>query len=251
MKSGLQYQVIKPHSSIQDYVDSFWMLKNFSNKPKEVMVLPDGNIDLCCEESAEKPFHITLAGLQTQPEAAIIAPGTTMFSISFNLLAVEYLLNHPVANIINSVVYTPHPFLDVSQVNFNHFEDFYNQATQQIKALIPTDIDSRKQALFTILNSPLQEQNVQTIAKAVFWSSRQIHRYFHQQFGVSLKTYLSILRFRASFPDIQSGKLYPQQKYSDQSHFIKAVKQLAGVVPKTLQRNQNDRFIQFSMLPPS
>jgi AraC-like DNA-binding protein len=91
---------------------------------------------------------------------------------------------------------------------------------------------------------------VTELSEKVSWSSRQINRYFNQQFGLSLKAYCGILRFRASFPNIKEGKLFPEQNFSDQSHFIKEVRKLAGVSPKELMKNKNDRFIQFSALTP-
>jgi AraC-like DNA-binding protein len=63
-----------------------------------------------------------------------------------------------------------------------------------------------------------------------------------------LKAYANILRFRASFEQLHRGELYPEQNFADQSHFIREVKKLSGVTPKELNKNKNDRFIQFSVL---
>ncbi|HWV29535.1 MAG TPA: hypothetical protein VN038_07775, partial [Dyadobacter sp.] len=49
----------------------------------------------------------------------------------------------------------------------------------------------------------------------------------------------------------REGRLFPDENYADQSHFIREIKKYAGVVPKELERNKNDRFIQFSTLPPA
>lgn len=75
-----------------------------------------------------------------------------------------------------------------------------------------------------------------------------MNRYFNQTFGLSLKAYCNILRFRASIEHIKQGKLFPELNFSDQAHFIKEVKKLSGVVPKELSKNENDRFIQLSTL---
>ena len=104
--------------------------------------------------------------------------------------------------------------------------------------------------MFDFIYSSNGEITVKELSEKVFWSSRQINRYFNQQFGLSLKTYCNILRFRSSFEHIKQGKLFPQQNFADQSHFIKEIKRLAGVLPKELRKNENDRFIQFSTLDP-
>src|SRR6187551_2773962 len=106
------------------------------------------------------------------------------------------------------------------------------------------------QKLFDLIYSSNGSLPVKELSDKVFWSSRQINRYFNEQFGISLKAYCNILRFRASFSHIKDGKLFPHENFADQSHFIKEVKKLSGVSPKELKRNQNDRFIQFSTLPP-
>lgn len=47
----------------------------------------------------------------------------------------------------------------------------------------------------------------------------------------------------------KNGDFYPQLDYADQSHFIREVKKFAGVKPIILNKNENDRFIQFSLMP--
>ena len=92
------------------------------------------------------------------------------------------------------------------------------------------------------------EIGVRALSEKVFWSSRQINRYFTQQLGLSLKAYCSILRFRASLQHIAQGKLFPQLNFADQAHFIKQIKKFSGVVPKELSKNKNDRFVLLSVL---
>ena len=67
-------------------------------------------------------------------------------------------------------------------------------------------------------------KSVSELSEKVFWSSRQINRYFNQQFGFSLKEFIKIVRCNAAYKDISNGKLSPQTDYFDQAHFIKEVK---------------------------
>jgi AraC-like DNA-binding protein len=142
----------------------------------------------------------------------------------------------------------PLDFWGFNAADLSDFDAFCIKASQKIRSLLPDQIDSRKQELFDLIYASNGTVTVKELSEKVFWSSRQINRYFNQQFGLSLKAYCNILRFRASFQYIKEGKLFPQQNFADQSHFIKEVKKLAGVSPKELKRNKNDRFIQFSML---
>jgi AraC-like DNA-binding protein len=247
--NDFEYKLIKPDKSLAAFVESFWQLQNHSASNKDVVILPDGRIDLFFSQSATEPFHITLSGLETHPDQATIATKTIMFAVSFKLLATEYIFKNTVSNLLDNAKHLPSDFWDFSANDLQDFDLFCKKASQKIQSLLPKEIDNRKKKLFDLIYSSNGSLTVSELSEKVGWSSRQINRYFNQQFGISLKAYCSILRFRASFHHIKDGKLFPQENFADQSHFIKEVKKLAGVSPKELKRNQNDRFIQFSTLP--
>ena len=247
--NDFEYKLIKPDKSLAAFVESFWQLQNHSASNKDVVILPDGRIDLFFSQSATEPFHITLSGLETHPDQATIATKTIMFAISFKLLATEYIFQNAVSNLLDNAKHLPSDFWDFSANDLQNFDLFCKKASQKIQSLLPKEIDNRKKKLFDLIYSSNGALTVSELSEKVGWSSRQINRYFNQQFGISLKAYCGILRFRASFHHIKDGKLFPQENFADQSHFIKEVKKLAGVSPKELKRNQNDRFIQFSTLP--
>lgn len=248
MGNDLQYKFIKPGKLLDAFVESFWLLKNPSNEDREVVILPDGRIDLTFFQSAKNPFQIILSGLETRADKAILAAKTTMFAISFKPLATEYIFQNTISGFLDNAIHLPARFWDFAPDDLNDFDLFCVKATQKIQSLLPKEIDNRKRKLFDLIYSTNGALPVKEFSEKVFWSSRQINRYFNQQFGISLKAYCNILRFRASFNHIKQGKLFPQQNFADQSHFIKEVKKLSGVSPKELKRNQNDRFIQFSTL---
>lgn len=106
--------------------------------------------------------------------------------------------------------------------------------------------DERKQKLFKLLFQTNGSLTIQEIANQIFWTSRQINRYFNATFGLSLKSYCNILKCKQSFDDIKKGKLFPEKNYTDQPHFIREIKKHTGTTPKILAKNENDRFIQFS-----
>ncbi len=250
-ESNLKFKLQNPVPQLSDFVESFWMLQNQCDSDKEVIILPDGRIDLFFSQSVSTPFHVTLMGIETQPKYSItIKPHEIKFAISFKLLAAEYIFQDTVASLLDEAKILPADFWDFNSADINDFELFCEKATQKILSLLPKEIDRRKQKLFDLIYSSGGAFTVKELSEKVFWSSRQINRYFNQQFGLPLKTYCNILRFRASFHQIKEGKLFPQQNFSDQSHFIKEVKKLSGVPPKELSKNQNDRFIQFSTLDP-
>ena len=251
MENELKYLAIKPDKSLADFVESFWLLQNQSDCNREVVVLPDGRVDLFFTQSATESFHVTLLGIQTQPGKAIIAPLRQTYAISFNPLAVQSVFQTNIVNLVDRATLLPPNFWNFSADDLNNFVSFCAKATNKIQSLLPLEVDNRKRTLFDLIYASNGAITIKELAAQSFWSRQQINRYFDQQFGLTAKAYCNIIRFRASFQHIKEGKLFPQQNFADQSHFIKEVKKLAGVSPKELLKNQNERFIQFSTLRPT
>ncbi|ASK32156.1 transcriptional regulator [Chryseobacterium sp. T16E-39] len=247
--NDLIYNSKLPDPFLKDFVESFWMLDNPSDN-KEVVLLPDGRIDVIFSQSPTQPFHIVLLGIGTHPEEIVIAEKIKTFAISFNLLATEYILHESVSELLNYAKNLPIDFWGFTVDDMTDFDQFCLKASEKIQAeLSHQKIDERKLKLFNFIYLSNGAIPIKELSEKVIWSERQINRYFNQQYGISLKAYCGILRFRASFKHIKEGKLFPEQNFSDQSHFIKEIKRLSGFLPKELSQNKNDRFIQFSVLP--
>ncbi|RQO65240.1 transcriptional regulator [Pedobacter sp. KBW06] len=242
----MEYQLIKPNDSLSDFVDSFWMLHNGSGNDKEVVIVPDGRADLFLSQSPVQPFRMALFGLETQPEKTAITAGALIFAISFKPPGIEYILKESIAGLLNQARLLPTGFWDFSAADLSNFELFCKKATGKIAEQLPGKIDERKQKLFELVYASHGSLTVKEIAEKVCWKERQINRYFNSQYGISLKSYCNLLRFRNSFQQIKEGKLFPSEAFTDQPHFIREIRKLSGVSPKVLHKNQNDRFIQFS-----
>lgn len=238
----------KPDNDIADFVSTYWTIENPTYK-NNITLIPDAFFELILAKDAGKDFEIWLVGLGTTFEDNKEMPATKMFGISFKLIASEYLFGESIADIVNAAKKLPQNFWDFCEGDLDDIENLTEKANAKIREIIPAEIDSRKQQLFEILYQSKGEVSVSNLAERVSWSSRQINRYFNRQFGISLKSYCTFLRFRSSYEHLKEGKLFPEQNFSDQAHFIREVKKLSGVSPKELSKNENDRFIQFSANP--
>ncbi|MET3037233.1 AraC family transcriptional regulator [Chryseobacterium sp. NRRL B-14859] len=248
MDNDFQYKFVEPEKSIADFVENIGTFRNLSDEAKEVVIIPDGRVDLFFMYSHSEPFQSTLLGLETYPEQRQILPHTTAFVVSFKPLAVEYILKTSIADLLNKGKELPPDFWNFKADDLKSFELCCEKATQKIKELLPTETDERKRKLFKLIYSSKGEMSVKELSESIGWSSRQINRYFTRQLGLSLKAYSTILRFRASLEHIAQGKLFPELNYTDQNHFIKEVKKFSGVAPKELSKNKNDRFVLLSVL---
>jgi AraC-like DNA-binding protein len=246
--SDIEYRQLRPRPELAEFVESFWMLINHAEVEQRVVIVPDGRIDVFFSYSASEPYHVTLLGLENQPEAQVIQPRALMFAISWKLLAADYISPLRLAELRHTGCYLPLDYLGVIPADLHYFDGFCVKVSAQITQLIPTEIDNRKRKLFNLLYATDGTLTVEAYADAAAWSSRQLNRYFTQKFGLSLKAYCNILRFRAALPQLKGGRLFPEQHFADQAHFIREIKKYTGVVPKELVRNKDDRFIQFSAL---
>ena len=245
----MAYRFKKPDKSLCHWVYSFSSLQNIPTG-NESIIIPNGKVDLLFSKDKNDELHITLMGLETKAKPVPKQPVTAFFAINFNPLAVQYILQHPIAHLLNSGEKMPHDFWGFQVTDLDDFDTFCHKAALKIKSLIPHKIDERKRKLFDLIFENNGEISIKELAEKISWSSRQINRYFNRYIGISLKTYNNIVRFQASLPHIKEGNITPQLDFSDQSHFIKEIKKLSGVSPKELAKNKNDRFLQFLVYSP-
>lgn len=237
-----------PDKSISHFVHSFWMLENKTGKDIPSTVLPNGMVDLTLMKMNSSNWEMLVRGIDTEPSQIVIEKGAKIFTVGLKLLAVEYLLGHSIKDVLNKGKKLANDFWQFEDDDMNSLKNFCRKATQKIKSISIENIDNRKKKLFDLIYFSNGAIPVKELSEQVFWSSRQINRYFNQQFGISLKAYCNILRLGSSFKHVSEGKLFPEQNFTDQNHFIKEIKKYAGVTPKELSKNKDDRFIDITAI---
>lgn len=237
-----------PDKSISHFVHSFWMLENKTGKDIPSIILPNGMVDLTLIKNPSKNWEMFVRGIDTVPNQIIIKADIKIFTIGLKLLAVEYLLGGSIKDILNEGKNISNEFWQFEESDMSSMKIFCKKATQKITAIPTANIDSRKKKLFELIYSTDGSMTVKELSEKVHWSSRQINRYFNEQFGISLKAYCRILRFGSSFKHLSEGKLFPEQHFTDQNHFIKEIKKYAGVTPKELSKNKDERFIDITAI---
>lgn len=248
MPDTFKYTSVAPGKELSIFVESIGMFGNFSATEKEVVVLPDGRIDLLFMHTAEGYFKVLLMGLETEPEQRAVPAGMYAYALSFTPLGLEYIMQTSIAGILNSARELPDNFWDNRKEHFKDLETFRDFVLEKIKEILPAKVDERKLKIFELIYGHNGELSISELSEKAGWSSRQMNRYFNAQFGLSLKAYSDILRFRASLKHIAAGKLFPELDFSDQSHFIREIKKYSGALPKDLSKNKDDRFVLLSLL---
>lgn len=246
--NDIEWKTGKPPSALTDFVEGFWMLANHSDKEHQIIILPDGRFDIIFSFNDNEGLEVILKGLDIEPEQRPIPAATFYCAVSFKLLAIEYLLDESVHTLLNIGIILPVNFWGVTKTDVANFDVFCAKVSAKMISLIRPNIGERKQKLYSLIYESQGAVTVKELSEKVFWSSRQINRYFNQTFGISLKAYCNIIRFRSSLSHIKKGQLFPELNFADQNHFIREVKKMSGVTPKELSKNQNDRFILLSTI---
>lgn len=248
--NDISYKELFPEGLLADFVKCFWRAENLSGNTHKFTILPDGCFGIIFQFYEKKLQAIFLKGIWTKPFEIIFPPNATFYAIRFKPLAVDAIPIFSVSEIVDQNIALEKSFWGINELPFKNIHQFSNLLTTKILASSRTSkiIDPRKQRLFDLLFEVQGSLSVDEIARTIFWGSRQINRYFREQFGLSLKTYCNILKVYASYPQIAKGKFYPQQDYYDQAHFIKNVRQYTGANPKTLYQYKRERFIQLSII---
>lgn len=239
------YTEIEPPIQLNSFVKSFWHFENNTNQALEYSILPDGCFDFLV--FGEK--RTILTGLWNKRIDVSIPKATRIFAIRFKPLAVEYLLESSISEILNTQIENPEiKFVDDLVTGTLEFNEFVEQVSLKMATLLgmKKGIDTRKEKVFDLLFKTKGIIKISELSQKSLWSSRQINRYFNSNFGLSAKQYANILKAFSTYSDLASGTLYPQADYFDQSHFIKEIKKYTGTTPTDLRNNENDRFLQLS-----
>ncbi|WP_117884130.1 helix-turn-helix domain-containing protein [Aureibaculum luteum] len=239
------------NENLKPYIRCFWWLDNDSLKNIDYTILPDGFFDTIVRFDNYKYQSTVLTGTYTKEIDVVIPTNHQLFGIQFKLQAAEYIFGESIAPLLNSEKKLPNDFWNLNELDF--FENV--DTIDKISSIISQEVnkqdnqDNRKLNLFRLLSHTKGNHSVSYYADKVFWSSRQINRYFTQMFGLSLKSYCNILRCSAAYKDIKKGDLLSNQNYYDRSHFNKEIKKYTNHTPKNLSTNENDRFLQISIIP--
>lgn len=248
MTNHVEYQRAAPDPLLSDFIKCYWSVHNPDEQEKIFSILPDGYFDLLFRAIKGEPVRLSLSGLWNRETESVVPGNSIVFGISFKLPASEYVLKESIAELVNTERDLPGDFWGLTISDLTNFDNLTNILEEKIRQRLCKNTDNRKLHLFATLYATNGSITAEEVSNTILWSNRQISQYFKDQFGISLKSYCTILRYRASFDHLSEKERYPQQNYSDQAHFIREVRKYSGVTPSVLAENENNRFIQLSTL---
>ena len=153
--TDIEYKIEKPSIDVSDFVERFYLVANKSDFNKEMVVIPDGRIDLIFLISNTEPLSCTLLGLETKPSNVTFSAKTKVFGISFNLLAIEYIFHFDIANLVNTARILPANFWDITEKELPNFNTFCDKISKIVIEYPKSNIDHRKHKLFNLTIQPM------------------------------------------------------------------------------------------------
>jgi len=238
------------HQYLRDYVRCYWKIENNSKDSQYYTILPDGFFDLLICYQNDKLDGVFLTGLWDHKTNVVISPKTIIYGIQFRLLAIENIVQENITSLFNNIKRLENSYWGLDGFNRTIDSCFFEYLNQCLLSRIEEQdlIDPRKRILLKSIKETKGNKTVEYYSQKANWSKRQINRYFQSTFGLSLKSYCNIRKGATTYSQIKNGELYPLEGYFDQSHFIKEIKKITGFTPSTLLKNENDRFLQFSII---
>jgi AraC-like DNA-binding protein len=244
----MTYSETKISGNLSPFIQSFWTSET-KDETIENTILPDGYFDLIVQVENDRIKSIKLTGLWTEPIEVKTKKNTKRLAIRFKPLATECLFDIHLKNALNATIILPKNFWNLNKLIALDFKTFSQHCLYKIEKIFTSSkpIDERKIKLFDLIFTK-EAWTVKALSEQVFWSSRQINRYFQNQYGLSLKVYLNIVRCHTAYEILAKNNLAAPSQYFDQAHYIREVKKFTGTSPKALSQNKNDRFIQLSTI---
>ncbi|PKV53062.1 AraC-like DNA-binding protein [Aquimarina sp. MAR_2010_214] len=249
MNEQSTYQEIEPITELKDFVHSFWMHQNNSDTVEKTTIVPDSYFKIVMLIKNQKIISYFMTGLWLDEKEFSFAPNALSIGVRLKVLAPEFLLNREVASILQKMHQLDLHYLNVDKFDLSSFKVIVEQWQKELLSVKPQKtIQGNKLRLSQLLDKMNGNISAIEVSDQIYWTNRQINRYLNKYVGVSLKKYLNIQKCYQSYIQIGNGKFYPEKGFFDQPHFIREIKKHTGETPKSLHKQQNDRFIQLKRI---
>ena len=232
----LKTQKYQPSFTLQSYIDTYWSFQNGSSKSILMPIVPDGCMDIVCQNR-----QWMLVGAMSESKIMPIEAGDDAFGIRFRPSVLPQLLHIEAHTFINRIV----PLAEVSP-SLHYQLDRYGSDEAQKVILLDALFESLCKT--TVFHQPILDlvdhitlyQGVRTMRDLEHFTqlgSRQIERLFKHYIGYTPKKFCTILRFFTVFKEVIKNDISNfsamayEFGYCDQSHFNKEFKKFSQFFP--------------------
>lgn len=248
----MKYSIIHPEIILQDHVQYFWTLEaNQDDFEKPIRTFVDDSTGILIEfptgDKNSFPRRTMIYGQTTTPTINQNKNTFSTLGVLFQPYAIKELFGVNAYELTNQKIH-------LNEFFNNHFTEIIaskKTLSEKINLLTAHIAKGSTKAKFldNIIRHCIfyiKQQNgmltVRDLQLKFQISERQLERRFNEVIGVSPRHYLKITRFKQAVialsqnPESNLTDLAFEFNFFDQSHFIKQVKELSGLLPKDLKR---------------
>jgi len=237
LNPNLNYQESNPSEGLRNVIAFYWEL-NTKEIALNYQVIPDGCVDIVFNCSSKeifisptliKPVSFNLLknekwfGIRFYPGVLAAWLRVKLSSLQFETIALENINKHLEKELLK--ILSPTRFFEERVKNANQY---FTKKTFKVNSKILESLTS----IYKSKGGLLLKNNLNNNALSV--GERQLRRLFHQEVGISPKSFARIVRNQFTLYELinsQNSKTY-YDFYFDQSHMIKEMKSLTGLTPK-------------------
>ncbi|MEO1051740.1 MAG: helix-turn-helix domain-containing protein [Bacteroidota bacterium] len=245
-ESAVKYEESSPIDLLKPYVYCYWRLHTLQplSQPFMYRVVSDGCVDILLEQNHPKDIFIT----GFSPKFLEYELGKSFDYIGIRFLPVGFpaIFDIPAHKVTNNFL----PLQDICETLYTDlsrelsspidldqattiFDHLFVGAIGQRKS--PIEIDKRLVEAIHAILAARGQLNLSDLDVGV--SERQLRRLFEYYFGASPKVFAKVIRFqnilgaKPSMQSLRNDKIFYDEGYYDQAHFIKEFKAFYGVTP--------------------
>ena len=129
-----------------------------------------------------------------------------------------------------------------------HASDAYTMRTRLESYLSGLIIECYEDQTFKVMTQYIRQNlgamSVNNLAEKFYITPRTLQRRFRDEYGITPKNYLQLVRINAAVSKLASGSYESLSElayfsgYYDQSHFIRDIKKICGVLPTIIEKEQ-------------
>ena len=252
-----------PHPALRKYVKQYYLFEGpnpgLVNKipswTRPVMAIQwrDTTI-ITVRGNQQRSSPISFNGIITKPyELYTDGRSYHFFTVEFTATGLYMLFRDQISQFVDNSVdacdlIPPNKQWELSEALGEVFDmtDKAKVVDDFLMQFLPSDLADwrirHSHQVLSLINTHRGDISVKEISNILNLSERHLRRSFHEVMGVSPKKYLRILRFEQSLNQIldegYAPKLFTEQDYFDQAHFINEFKEFSGFSPKQVDSDQ-------------
>jgi len=222
-----------------DFAICFWQMspRILPNETVDNIILPDGCIDFLANVNE---MAIGFSGMKKTDFHYPVPAGTTAFGFRLRPGAFKALTGLSASMAMDA--FLPLEKLDAAFSATTFSQLSLPKKQQYMKETLQKLIANRNPGDYIELFEELYQKPVETVRQLcarIGYSQKQTERLFMENYGLSPKVVLSIIRFQQALVTLTAKDASPSdilrvQGYYDQPHLIKDVKQSIGLTPLEL-----------------